>query len=92
MRALLLYTCCMWGLDPRETGVGLFVPLLIDRGMNKCYCQGGSHKLASSLAREIVQAGGCILDSSQVNKISMQNGAVSGVELWEGPHLAQRRW
>ena len=87
VRALLLYTCCMWGLDPTETGVGLFVPLLIDRGMNKCYCQGGSHKLASSLAREIVGAGGCILDSSQVNKISMTNGSVSGVELWEGRTL-----
>jgi phytoene dehydrogenase-like protein len=87
VRALLLYTCCMWGLDPRETGTGFFVPLLIDRGMNKCYCQGGSHKLAGSLAREIVRAGGTILDSSQVNKISMQNGAVSGVELWEGRTL-----
>jgi phytoene dehydrogenase-like protein len=84
IRALLLYTCCMWGLDPRETGMGFFVPLLIDRGMNKCYCQGGSHKLAAALAREILQAGGTILDSSQVNKISMQNGSVSGVELWEG--------
>ena len=67
--------------------MGFFVPLLLDRGMNKCYCQGGSHKLAASLAREIVGAGGCILDSSQVNKISMQNGSVSGVELWEGRTL-----
>jgi phytoene dehydrogenase-like protein len=87
IRALMLYTTCMWGIDPRETGVGLFVPLLLDRGMNKCYCQGGSHKLASSLAKEIIRAGGCILDSSQVNKITMQNGAVSGVELWEGRTL-----
>jgi phytoene dehydrogenase-like protein len=87
IRALMLYTTCMWGIDPRETGVGLFVPLLLDRGMNKCYCQGGSHKLASSLAKEFIRAGGCILDSSQVNKISMQNGAVSGVELWEGRTL-----
>jgi phytoene dehydrogenase-like protein len=87
IRALMLYTTCMWGIDPRETGVGLFVPLLLDRGMNKCYCQGGSHKLASSLAKEIIRAGGCILDSSQVNKITLQNGAVSGVELWEGRTL-----
>jgi phytoene dehydrogenase-like protein len=87
VRALMLYTCCMWGLDPRETGTGFFVPLLLDRGMNKCYCHGGSHKLAGALAREIVRAGGTILDASQVNKISMQNGAVSGVELWEGRTL-----
>ena len=87
VRALMLYTCCMWGLDPQETGVGFFVPLLLDRGMNKCYCQGGSHKLAASLAREIIQAGGCILDSSQVNKINLTNGKASGVELWEGRTL-----
>ena len=87
IRAMMLYTACMWGIDPRETGLGFFVPLLLDRGMNKCYCQGGSHKLASSLAKEIIRAGGCILDSSQVNKIDMQNGAVSGVELWEGRRL-----
>ncbi len=87
IRAMMLYTTCMWGIDPRETGVGFFVPLLLDRGMNKCYCQGGSHKLASSLAKEIIRAGGCILDSSQVNKINVRGGAVCGVDLWEGRTL-----
>jgi len=87
IRAFLLYHVCMWGLDPRETGLGLFVPLYLDRLMNKCYCQGGSHKLASSLARELIRAGGVILDSSQVNKILLENGKVAGVELWEGRTL-----
>ena len=87
VRALMLYTTCMWGLNPKETGLGFFVPLLLDRGMNKSYCQGGSHKMAGALAREFIRAGGCILDSSQVNKISMQNGSVCGVELWEGRTL-----
>ncbi|MCC7077357.1 MAG: NAD(P)/FAD-dependent oxidoreductase [Acidimicrobiia bacterium] len=90
VRALMLYVTCMWGLDPNETGVGFFVPLLLDRAMNKCYCQGGSHKLGASLAREFVRAGGCILDSSQVNKITLENGAVSGVELWEGRTLKSK--
>jgi len=87
VRAILLYHVCMWGLDPHETGLGLFVPLYLDRMMNKAYCQGGSHKLAGCLAREIVRAGGVILDSSQVNKIMMKDGAVAGVELWEGRNL-----
>lgn len=90
IRALLLYTACMWGLDPRESGVGFFVPLLIDRGMNKSYCQGGSHKLAASLAREFLLAGGVILDSSQVNEITTHDGAVTGVELWEGRTLKSK--
>ena len=87
VRALMLYTACMWGLDPQETGVGMLVPLYLDRGMNKCYCIGGSHKMAEALGREFVRAGGLILDSSQVDKIIMQNGAVAGVELWEGRTL-----
>ncbi len=87
VRAMFLYTACMWGLDPNETGMGFFVPLLLVRGMNKCYCQGGSHKLANSLAREFVMAGGTILDSSQVNNIIMKDGKVKGVELWEGRTL-----
>jgi phytoene dehydrogenase-like protein len=87
VRALVLYTTCMWGLDPNESGVGFFVPLLLDRGMNKAYCQGGSHKLASSLAKEVVRNGGVILDSSQVNNIIIEDGRVAGVELWEGRTL-----
>lgn len=87
VRSMLLYNICMWGLDPRETGVGLFVALYLDRMMNKCYCQGGSHKMANSLGREIVQAGGCILDSSQVNNIIMEGGKAVGVDLWEGRTL-----
>jgi phytoene dehydrogenase-like protein len=87
VRALMLYVACMWGLDPRETGTGLFVPLLLDRGMNKCYCYGGSHKFAGALAREIVRAEGTILEASEVTRINMQNGNVAGVELMEGRTL-----
>jgi len=85
--ALMLYTACMWGLDPRETGTGLFVPLLLERGMNKCYCYGGSHKFAGALAREIVRAEGTILEAAEVTRINMQNGNVAGVELMEGRTL-----
>lgn len=87
VRALLLYVSCMWGLDPNESGVGFFVPLLLDRGMNKAYCQGGSHKLGSALGKEVLRNGGVILDSSQVNKILVSDGRVTGVELWEGRTL-----
>ncbi len=26
VRALMLYATCMWGLDPRETGLGFMLP------------------------------------------------------------------
>ena len=87
IRALLLYVSCMWGLDPMESGTGLFVPLLLCRGMNKCYCYGGSHKLAGALGREILASGGVILDMCEVSKIITQNGKAVGVETLEGRTL-----
>ena len=90
VRTLMLYVCCMWGLDPRETGIGMFVPLYLDRAMNKCYCVGGSHKLAGALAREIVSNGGTILDAAEVTKIIMQNGRATGVEIAEGRALRSK--
>ena len=82
--ATLLYNCCIWGLDPRETGVGMFVPLYTDRMTNKCYCQGGSHKFAGALAREILSHGGIILDACEATKINMEGGKVAGIETREG--------
>jgi len=90
VRALFLYASCQWGLDPRETGIGFFVPLLIDRGMNKCYCYGGSHKFAGAMAREIVKAGGLILEAAGVDKILMENGRVAGVHIAEGRTLRSK--
>ena len=90
VRTLMLYASCMWGLDPRETGIGLFVALYLDRAMNKCYCDGGSHNFAGALAREIVVNGGTILDAAEVTKIIMQNGHAAGVEIAEGRTLRSK--
>jgi len=90
VRALLLYSSCMWGLDPRETGIGFFVPLLLHRGMNKCYCFGGTHRFAGALGREIVGAGGSILDAAEVTSIIIENGHVAGVRIAEGRTLRSR--
>jgi len=87
VRALTLYGACMWGLDPKETGIGLFVPLLLTRAMNKCYRYGGSHKFSGALKREIVANGGTVLEAAEVTKISLSSGRVSGVELLEGRRL-----
>lgn len=81
VRTLLLYAACMWGLDPRETGLGFMVPLMLDRAMNKCYCYGGSHKFASALGRQVVRNGGLILEAATVDKIIMENGRAAGVHL-----------
>ena len=87
VRALMLYATCIWGLDPNETGVGLFVPILLTRAMDKAYLMGGSHKMAGAFSREILSNGGIIVEAAEVTKINVQNGAVTGVELAEGRTL-----
>lgn len=84
VKLALLYAACMWGLDPDETGLGFLVPLLIDRAMNKAVCYGGSHKFAGSLSREILGAGGTVLDNAEVTRILVEDGRVSGVEVFDG--------
>ena len=84
VKMLLLYAACMWGLSPRDTGLGFLVPMMIDRTMNKAICYGGSHKFAGSLSREIHRAGGIILDNSEVTRIIVEDGAVRGVECFDG--------
>ena len=84
VRTLMLYASCMWGLDPRETGLGFMVPLMLDRAMNKCYCYGGSHKFGSALGRAVLQNGGLLLEAAEVSKILLENGRAVGVKLAEG--------
>lgn len=84
LKAMLLYMSCMWGLAPEDTGLGYMVPLLLYRGLNKCLSIGGSHKLASSLAKEVILSGGMILDSAEVTRIIVKDGRAIGVETHDG--------
>ncbi|MCC7078476.1 MAG: NAD(P)/FAD-dependent oxidoreductase [Acidimicrobiia bacterium] len=87
VKAAFLYMSCMWGLDPSDSGLGFMVPLLIDRGLNKGICYGGSHKLAGALSREIMQAGGFILDNAEVTRIIVEDGSAVGVEIFDGREI-----
>lgn len=84
VRAILLYAACMWGLHPDESGLGFLVPLMIDRAMSKAQCYGGSHKFAGALAREILEAGGTIIDSAEVTAFVCEGGKVVGAECFDG--------
>jgi phytoene dehydrogenase-like protein len=84
VKTLLLYITCMWGISPKETGLGYLIPLYIDRAMNRSICYGGSHRLAASLAREILSSGGMVLDTAEVRRICMEDEEAKGVELFDG--------
>jgi phytoene dehydrogenase-like protein len=84
VRMLLLYAACMWGLNPHESGLGFLVPLYVDRAANKALCYGGSHKLAGSLSREILRNGGVVLDNAEVTSFIVEDGRVTGIEVFDG--------
>jgi phytoene dehydrogenase-like protein len=87
----LLYSACQWGLSPVESGLGFMVPLMIDRGTQKAFVHGGSHRLASSLTRIILRQGGLILDNCEVVEISNDGGRATGVILEDGRTITARR-
>lgn len=91
IQATLLYSACQWGLSPIESGVGFMVPLMIDRGMQKAFIHGGSHRLASSLARVILRQGGLILDNASVVEITTEGGTATGVVLDDGRVIRTRK-
>ncbi|MFH2046708.1 MAG: NAD(P)/FAD-dependent oxidoreductase [Pseudomonadota bacterium] len=88
IQAAMLYCVCMFGLDPNGAGMGFLIPLLLQRaGWNKAYCNGGSHRLAAALAREIMAAGGMIMSPAPVTKILVANGRATGVEMYDGRQI-----
>lgn len=87
IQATLLYSACQWGLSPVESGVGFMVPLMIDRGTQKAFIHGGSHRFASSLARVILRQGGLILDNASVVEIVTEGDQATGVVLDDGRRI-----
>lgn len=90
INATLLYSSCQWGLSPVESGVGFMVPLMIDRGTQKAFIRGGSHRLASSFSRVILRNGGLILDNAEVVQITTDGGRATGVILDDGRRIKAR--
>ncbi|MFC1824300.1 phytoene desaturase family protein [Thermodesulfobacteriota bacterium] len=84
VRALMLYTTCMWGLEPDVHGVSYLVPLYINRAANYRLVVGGSHSLAQSLQKVLIENGGMILGSQRIKRIIVENGTAKGVEMEDG--------
>ncbi len=91
LTATLLYMACQWGISPRETGMGFMVPLLVDRGMQKAICYGGSHRMASALSREFLRNGGIILDNAEVDSIEIGDNGAGGISMVDGRNIRARR-
>jgi phytoene dehydrogenase-like protein len=81
LAALLLYLICMWGIDPQESNSSYLVPLYFNRLLNATLVRGGSHRLSSTLQKAGVLAGMEVLESHEVKRFVLEDGAVRGVEV-----------
>jgi phytoene dehydrogenase-like protein len=84
VKALMLYTICMWGLEYDVNGVGYLIPLYINRANNYRLTVGGTHMVASALNRIIMENGGLTATSRRIERIIIQDGTAKGVELDDG--------
>jgi len=84
VRTLMLYTCCHWGLDYSQSGVGYLIPLYFNRMSNYRLTAGGSHRISNALLKAIFENQGQIRTSAQVKRIVVENGTAKGVELDDG--------
>ncbi|RLG24304.1 hypothetical protein DRN85_07890 [Methanosarcinales archaeon] len=84
IRALMLYLSAHWGLEPDVDGVGYLAMLFLGMCTNYRLCVGGSHMLAQSLQKVIVENGGVIRTSQIIKRIVVKDGRATGIELSDG--------
>ena len=84
VKALMLYTICMWGMDPEEEGLGYLIPLYIDRAANYRLVKHGSHSLPQALNKVFIENGGNVFSPRRVTKIIVEGGEAKGIELGDG--------
>lgn len=93
LRLLLTADCPHWGSRPSRTSFVFDAMLRLSYFLGNYYPVGGSQAFADELARCVEVHGGEILMSSTVEKILVDRGAVTGVEIetLRGPLRGRRR-
>ena len=86
IQAALYNLFAMWGHSNYD-GLGFLFPLYVYRMLNAALVSGGSHRLSSALHKVVMEAGGEICDLSDVTKVLLTGGKVSGVRLADGTEV-----
>ena len=72
VRTLMLYICCMWGLDYNQSGVGYLIPLYLNRATNYRLVAGGSHRMSNALLKMVVDNKGMVQSCVRIKRIIME--------------------
>lgn len=87
VRTLMLYICCMWGLDYNQSGVGYLIPLYLNRATNYRLVAGGSHRVSNALLKVVVENKGVVQTTVRIKRIIVEDGTAKGVELEDGTEI-----
>ena len=87
VRAGLLFFNGLREVDLRLEGFGHAIPALLASRHKAQMCLGGSARLADALVKDIEQNGGTIRCEIEIDRLLMNAGRVSGIELTDGEQI-----
>ena len=84
IKAMLAFHAAVCAYQPQIKGLAVTLPVLLGKISNWHLCKGGSHRLAHTLLRVIVKAGGRVFPQVPVEEILVENGRAVGVRTPDG--------
>jgi len=84
IKAMLGFHAAICAYQPDIKGLAVTLPVLLGKITNWHLCKGGSHRLAHTLMRVIVKAGGRVFPQVPVEEVIVENGRAVGVRTPDG--------
>jgi len=84
IKAMLAFHAAICAYQPHIKGLAVTLPVLLGKINNWQLCKGGSHRLAHTLMRVIVKAGGRVFPQVPVEEIVVEGGRAVGVRTPDG--------
>jgi len=84
IKAMLAFHASICAYQPHVKGLAVTLPVLLGKISNWQICKGGSHRLAHTLMRVIVRAGGRVFPQVPVEEIVVEGGRAVGVKTPDG--------
>ncbi len=84
IKVMLAFHAAVCAYQPHVKGLAVTLPVLLGKITNWHLCKGGAHRLAHTLMRVIVKAGGRVFPQVPVEEIVVEEGRAIGVRTPEG--------
>ena len=91
LKLLLTADCPHWGAPPRRISYVFDSMLRLSYFLGNYYPRGGSQQFADDMAAAVNRTGGDVVLRASAQKIRVEQGRVTGVELELGPVNSRRR-